>query len=66
MFGVLHRKHASTYGAAQLFREYLAGFLVRKAEVLETAVGRISTGDGGALKYVGDEGRPFGVDGEGG
>jgi 3-phosphoglycerate kinase len=56
VFGVLRRKHASSYGAAQLLREYLAGFLVRKAEVLEIQVGRISTGDGGAMKCIDDEG----------
>lgn len=35
-FGTAHRAHASTYGAAQLFRERLAGFLVKKEmEVLD-------------------------------
>ncbi len=29
-FGTMHRAHASTYGAAQLFRDRLAGFLVSK------------------------------------
>lgn len=29
-FGTMHRAHASTYGAAQLFADRLAGFLVRK------------------------------------
>jgi len=29
-FGTMHRAHASTYGAAQLFTDRLAGFLVRK------------------------------------
>ena len=29
-FGTIHRKHASTYGAAQLFSDRLAGFLVRR------------------------------------
>lgn len=29
-FGTMHRRHASTYGAAELFRERLAGFLVEK------------------------------------
>jgi phosphoglycerate kinase len=29
-FGTMHRAHASTYGAAQLFQERLAGFLVKK------------------------------------
>ena len=29
-FGTIHRAHASTYGAAQLFSERLAGFLVGK------------------------------------
>ena len=29
-FGAIHRAHASTYGAAQLFPERLAGFLVAK------------------------------------
>jgi phosphoglycerate kinase len=29
-FGTMHRSHASTFGAAQLFRERLAGFLVQK------------------------------------
>jgi 3-phosphoglycerate kinase len=35
-FGTIHRMHASTYGAAMLFRERLAGFLVQKElEVLD-------------------------------
>ena len=29
-FGTMHQAHASTYGAAQLFADRLAGFLVRK------------------------------------
>ena len=29
-FGTMHRAHASTYGAAQLFQERLAGYLVEK------------------------------------
>jgi phosphoglycerate kinase len=29
-FGTMHRSHASTYGAATLFRERLAGYLVEK------------------------------------
>jgi len=35
-FGTVHRAHASTYGAATLFQERLAGFLVQKEmEVLD-------------------------------
>jgi phosphoglycerate kinase len=35
-FGTMHRAHASTYGAAKLFPERLAGFLVRKEiEILD-------------------------------